>query len=172
MAQDEGIFGRINKLMRSWAPPGIRPEVAHQIIRKYVNVFAAVCPEQGKVCSLILPYSNTEMMNLFLEHVSEEFKNYFIIMQLDKAAWHTSDKLKLPENIRLIHQPARSPELNPVEHLWEEIREKFFANCHFKTLDDVINLLCQAINSISDFPDKIRTLTYFTHLRITSSNAN
>lgn len=82
---------------------------------------AAVAPELGKRQGLILPYANTKMMNLFLSQISQEFADYFVILQLDKADWHRSNALKVPENIRLIFQPAHSPELMPVEHIWEDI---------------------------------------------------
>jgi len=78
----------------------------------------------GKMTSLILPSADTEMMSLFLEHVSTTFAKYFVVMQVDQAGWHQSKDLKIPANIRLIAQPAYSPELNPVEHVWEEVREK------------------------------------------------
>ncbi len=74
--------------------------------------------------ALVLPYANTQMMNLFLEQVSMEFQDYFLIIQVDGAAWHKSKGLVIPENIRLITQPAYSPELNPVEHLWESKARK------------------------------------------------
>lgn len=87
--------------------------------------------------ALILPFVNIERMNIFLDHVSRDFKDYFFIMIVDQAAWHTSKRLKIPENIRLIAQTTHSPELYPVEHVWEEIREKAMPNAAFKSLDDV-----------------------------------
>lgn len=167
MAQDEGIFGRINRIMRSWAPPGLRPLVPKKLVREYTNAYTAVCPSKGMLVSLILPYSNTDMMHLFLNHLSEELKDFFIIMQVDRATWHTSESLEIPENIRLIYQPAKSPELNPAEHIWEEIREKYFANEIFETLDGVIDLLSKALNELADQADKIRSLTFFPHFNIT-----
>ena len=68
------------------------------------------------------------MMNLFLAQVNREFADYFIIMQVDGATYHHSAGLVVPENIRLIEQPPRSPELNPTEHIWEEVTEKHFYN--------------------------------------------
>ncbi len=64
-------------------------------------------------------------------------------MQVDGAAWHRSQQLVIPENIRLLFQPAHSPELNPVEHVWEEIREKHFYNRVFNSIDTVMNTLCE-----------------------------
>jgi hypothetical protein len=86
MAQDEGLFGRINEPKRCWAPNKCRPIVGKQIVREYSYVYAAVAPELGKMTSLILPYANTKMMNIFLNQTSEDFKDYFVIMQMDKAS--------------------------------------------------------------------------------------
>ena len=71
--------------MRAWCPTGIRPLVSQQIVREYVYAYAAVALQLGLMTALVLPYANTEMMNLFLEQVSEEFKDYFLIMQVDGA---------------------------------------------------------------------------------------
>ena len=78
MAQDEGRFGRINDLRYCWAPMGVRPKAPRQIVRTFLYVYAAVCMALGKMTSLILPYANTEMMSLFLEEVSQEFKDFFV----------------------------------------------------------------------------------------------
>jgi DDE superfamily endonuclease len=115
MAQDEGRFGRISRPKRCWAPPGIRPHVPSQVVRESVYVFAAVAPGAGLMTSLVLPSAHTAMMNLFLEHVSQSFENYFLVMQVDQAGWHRSKELIVPANIRPIEQPAYSPEVNPVE---------------------------------------------------------
>src|SRR5438128_12504624 len=117
MAQDEGCFGRISRAKRCWAPPGIRPHVPSQVVREYVYVYSAVAPAQGEMTSLILPSADTAMMNRFLEHVSQTFSKYFIVMQVDGAGWHHSDELVVPSNMRLIEQPPYSPEVNPVEHV-------------------------------------------------------
>lgn len=117
MDQDEGRFGRISSHRPSWAPYGIRPKAPRQVARVFVYVFAAICMALGKMTSLILPYTNAEAMDIFLQEFSEDFREYFIIMLVDGAGWHRARNLKIPENIRLITQPSDSPELNPVEHL-------------------------------------------------------
>lgn len=99
--------------------------------------YAAVCPALGKMTSLLLPYANTEMMSLFLEEVAQDFKDYFVVMLVDQAGWHMSNSLRVPENIRLIPQPSHSPELNPAEHIWDELREKNFPNKAFCSLKEV-----------------------------------
>lgn len=117
MAAAEGRFGRIGDVRRAWFPPGVRPLVAKQIVRESFYGYAAVVPTLGQMTTLVLLYANTEMMNLFLEQVSQEFAKYFILMQVDRAGWHRFDSLVVPENIRLLLQPPYSPELNPTEHV-------------------------------------------------------
>ena len=105
-------------------------------------------------------------MNLFLEHVSQTFSTHFVVMQVDQADWHSAKDLVIPENIRLIPQPAYSPELNPVEHVWEELREKYFHNRIFPSLDEVIEVLCQGLTTLADDSQRLHSLTSFPHLNV------
>lgn len=166
MAADEGRFGRLGEVCSCWCPKGIRPTVPQQQVRQYVYAYAAVAPSQGKMTCLVLPYANTKMMNLFLQQVSREMAEYFIVMQVDKASWHRSSCLKIPENIRLIHQPSYSPQLMPVEHIWEDIRENHFYNHVYKTIDSVEDALCEGLLELCLDPERLRSLTFFPHLRI------
>jgi hypothetical protein len=166
MAQDEACFGRISMPRRCWAPAKIRPLVARQVVREYVYVYSAVAPASGQMTSLLLPGADTAMMNLFLEHVSHEFADYFIVMQVDRAGWHDGEELSVPENIRLLLQPAYSPELNPVEHLWDYLRENYFHNWAAPTLKQVIEVLIESLQDLAADIELIRSMTYFPHLRI------
>ena len=166
MAQDEGRFGRVNIPKASWAPMGIRPNVPKQVVRQSFYAYCAVAPELGKISSLILPYCNTEMMNIFLENVSKEFSNNEIIMQVDGAGWHRSKALKIPKNIYFIMQPPYSPEVNPTEHLWDEIREKYLHNRTFNSLQETIDKVCFGLNDLSSKPKYIKSMTFFPHFNI------
>jgi hypothetical protein len=166
-AQDEGRFGRISDVRRAWAPLGMRPQAPRQVIRTYLSVFTAVCPALGRMTSLILPWANTEMMNIFLRQVAEDFSDYFILMLADQAGWHVSQNLAVPENMRLIKLPPRSPELNPSEQIWEELREKNFANKACRDLEEVEDTLCQGLNDLARNPEKLRSMTNFPYLNIT-----
>jgi transposase len=168
MAQDEACFGQISLTRRSWVPKHIRPLVPKQIVREYTYVYAVVAPKEGKMTSLILPGANTSMMNIFLKHVSRTFSEYFLVIQLDQAGWHSAKDLSIPENIRLMPQPAYSPELNPVEHIWEELREKAFSNRVFASLDAVIDTLCDQLRQLEDNSELLHSMTYFPHFRMAS----
>ena len=108
------------------------------------------------------------MMNRFLAQVAEDFADYCIVMQVDQAGWHRAKDLHIPENIRLIFQPASSPEVNAVEHLWEEIREKYLHNRIFPSLEDLIEVLCQALTELTEDKERLRSMMFFPHFRMES----
>jgi DDE superfamily endonuclease len=166
MAEDEGRFGLINSLRRCWAPKPLRPIVARQIVRESLYVFAAVCPQLGHVTALLLPYANSQMMTLFLAHVAAELSAYFIVMLVDRAGWHLSHQVTLPENIRLLPQLPGSPELNPTEHLWEDLRENETANHYFDALEHLETALCKGINRLASDPDRLRSMTNFPYMQV------
>jgi len=124
---------------RVWGKRGTRPRVPKQTEYDYVYVFGTVCPKTGESHSLILPYCNTEMMNLFLKLVSEKTPaGHHMILVLDNAGWHHSKGLRVPENITLHHLPPYSPELNPIERVWQYCKEHYLCN---RVFDDYNALL-------------------------------
>ena len=161
MFQDEARFGRINNPRDCWAPPGVRPSVPCHMVREYTYAYAAVSPADGVLDSLVLPVVNADAMSLFLAEVSRRHPDDFILMVMDKAGWHQAKDLKVPKNMRIIFLPPYSPELNPVEHLWEEIREKWFPNRVFKSLDAVESVLVEALHSLEQSPEKVASITGF-----------
>jgi transposase len=169
MAEDEGRFGRIDRPRRCWAPKPIRPHVPRQIVREFVYVFAAVCAKLGRLTALILPRANTEMMNLFLEQLAQDFRGYFIILLVDQAGWHRAKGLQVPENIRLLPQPAYSPELNPAEHLWKELREKTLPNRSFPSLDLLIDQLCEGLKELAADEQRVRSMVDFPYMQVNTS---
>jgi transposase len=98
--------------------------------------------------------------------VSQTLADYFIVMQVDQAGWHRSKELQVPATIRLIEQPAYSPEVNPVEHVWEELREKYLHNRVFPSLDLLVELLCQGLNELTDDQKRLASMTGFPHLNV------
>ena len=167
MVQDEGRFGRINAPRRCWAPPGERPVAPRQVVREAVYVYAAVCPRLGTMTALLLPYTNAAMMSLFLAQVAQDFAAYFVVMVLDQAPWHTAGTLIVPDNIRLLPQPKASPELNPTELVWRELREKDLPNQAYEALPLVEDALCTGLNRLAAAPETLRSLTEFPYLQIT-----
>ena len=71
---------------------------------------------------------NTARMTAFLDQVSAAHRRDFIIMVVDGASSYVAKDLAVPKNIRLLRLPPYAPELNPQEHVWDELREKEFPN--------------------------------------------
>jgi transposase-like protein len=165
MFEDEARFGRISDPRRCWAPAGVRPEVNTQIVREYEYAFAAVSPHDGTLDTLVLPSVNAEAMNVFLAEVSQRHANEFILMVLDGAGWHRAKRLQVPSNMKLIPLPAWSPQLNPVEHLWDEVREKWFANRVFGSMSALEEQLVRALTSLENDPQRMASLTGFDWIR-------
>ena len=149
MFQDEAGFGRINKPKYCWCERGVRPSVPCHHIREYRYAYGAVEPLTGESRFLIMPYCNTECMNLFLKELSEQYLEDMILLCCDGAAWHKSKTLQVPENIVLFFILPYTPEMNPIEQIWKEIRKRGFKNELFSTLANVIARLCETICSLS-----------------------
>jgi len=159
--QDEARFGRMTDPVNCWAPGGLRPLVKTHMIREYTHVFSAACPSDGQTFSLILPFADTPAMQLFLEELSQQFKDCRLVVVMDRAAWHRSKELGPFENIRILFQPAHSPELNPVEHLWEHIREKHLRNRSWSSLEDLEQQLEGILKQLAASADTVRNLVGF-----------
>jgi hypothetical protein len=162
--QDEARFGRINTVQKCWCRKGIIPKVTQQLIREYTYAFSAVCPQTGNLFSLIMPYADSMTMNMFLKVLSEQQQHERIILCMDKAGWHTTKQLEIPKNIILWFLPPYSPELNPVELIWRELRAKYFNNKTFNSLGDVDNHLEYALNDFAKDLEAIKKLTKINYL--------
>ena len=113
MFADEARFGRINRPRPCWAPIGIRPKVASQLIREYIYLYGAVSPKDGTCIYLIMPTSNTACFQAFLNLAARKFAGQDILLVLDGAPNHRCGDLVLPDNISLLFLAPYGPELNP-----------------------------------------------------------
>ena len=164
MFADEARFGRMNRIRPCWAPIGRRPGVAAQLIREYIYLYGAVSPKDGTCVYLIMPTSNTECFQVFLEVLARKFARQDILLVLDGAPNHRSGDLAIPDNITLLYLPPYSPELNPKENLWDEIREKIFKNYALKSMDEVHAKLRQAVLYMERNPHLVRSITSFPYI--------
>ena len=159
MFQDEARFGRMSAPIPCWAPRGVRPTVGLALVREFVYAYAAVSPQDGKLNTLVAPRMNTETMNRFLAQVARRRSREFIIMVLDGAPSHRGKELDVPENMHLMRLPPYSPELNPAELLWDDLREKEFANRVFDSLPAAIEQLRRGFRRMQHAPEALRSLT-------------
>ncbi len=113
-------------------------------------LFGAVNPLTGDSSALLAPLANTEYMNHHLRFISEQVGVAVqVILVLDRAGWHLSKALQVPENITLLHLPAYSPELNPAEHLWAYLRSHYLSNRVYRDYDDLFQACGKAWNQLT-----------------------
>src|SRR4051812_12393397 len=118
--QDEARIGQKNGLVRQWARRGTRPRQPADQRYESAYLFGAICPARGTGAALALPYADTQAMQLHLDEIARTVKRgAHAVLLLDRAGWHTSGALAIPQNMTLILLPARAPELNPVENIWQ-----------------------------------------------------
>ncbi|MCC6129683.1 MAG: IS630 family transposase [Acidobacteria bacterium] len=159
MFQDEARFGRMVRIRRCWSPSPLRPVVENGYERQFVYVYGAVSPLEGTLDWMICREMNTERMADFLTQVSHAHPRDFIIMVVDGASSHVARDLAIPENIRLHRLPGYSPELNPQEHVWDELREKEFPNRVFDSIEGVVAQLEAGLPRLAADTDGLRSLT-------------
>ena len=110
----------------------------------YASIFDAICPAKGKGAGLVLPFCTITAMNLHLAEISQAVApDAHAVLLMDQASWHTSDRLLVPTNITILLLPLRLPELNPVENIWQFMRENWLSTgCHVRGQHRLSLLLC------------------------------
>lgn len=131
--------------MRQWTRRGTRPRQPADQRYENAYLFGAICPARGVGAGLALPYANTDAMQAHLDEISRHVaKEAHAVLLLDRAGWHTTDQLKIPYNMTLILLPSRAPELNPVENVWQYLRQNWLSNRVFETYEEIIGAACDA----------------------------
>jgi len=133
----------------------LRPVVCNGYEREFTYVYGSVSPLQGQLDWSLSAKMNTTQMSAFLSQVSQAHPQEFIVMVVDGASSHKSKELVVPENIRLISLPGYSPELNPQEHIWDEVREKAFPNMVLDQMVLVVERLTQGMSTLSADADRV-----------------
>jgi len=152
---DESRFGTHSNIGHGWFKKGkIRNSLEYKLGYKNFYLYSSVNPISGDSFSLIMPNVNTDNFNAYLENFSQHLekhhsgKKVFFIM--DGAGWHKSKDLILPQNIEFIVQSPYSPELNPVEKLWQFVKRHTVKNKVFDKLKDIENQLCNFLKNMTE----------------------
>jgi transposase len=158
--KDEARVGQQGSLTYVWAERGSRPRAPRDQRYDWAYIFGAVCPARGIGAALVLPYVNTEAMNLHLQEISSQVSpGAHAVLTCDGAGWHQAGgKLRLPDNISLLPLPPYSPELNPVENVWQFLRQNYLANRVFDSYDAIVDACCDAWNALTAQPERITSI--------------
>lgn len=153
---DEGRFGLQSSLCRIWAKKGF--PCTRKVRQSYHNfyTYSAVAPNSGDGFHLLLPFVNTEMMQIYLDEFSQDLGDTEIILIMDQAGWHKSKQLVVPENIEIWFLPPYSPELNPVERLWKMIKRNTLHNRLYDSLKQLEKAVVDYFDTLT--PEVLRQL--------------
>jgi len=152
-------LGQKNGRARIWARKGTRPSLPADQRYENAYLFGAICPKRGTGAALLLPKANTHAMQLHLNEISKYVaRKAHAAVLMDRAGWHRASDLKVPKNITIILLPSRSPELNPVENIWQYLRANWLSNRVFDSYDAILDAGCDAWNQLIDQPDVITSI--------------
>ena len=158
--QDEARVGQKGTLAYIWARRGTRPRAVQDTRYAWAYLFGAVCPERAVGAGLVLPYANTEAMNLHLVEIGKTVApGAHAALVVDGAGWHVSDEVVVPDNISLVKLPPYAPELNPIENVWAYLRGTKLAHRLFKSYDDIVTACCDAWNTFIADAKTVQSIT-------------
>jgi hypothetical protein len=159
-AQDESRVGLLPIIRRRITACGVQPIAT--VLHKFDNfyLYGAVEPTTGDSFFLELPWLNTSAFQLWTDHFAEAFPQSFNILVLDNGAFHKAKAVQWPANVTPVFLPPYSPELNPIERLWRELKDKL-ADCTVQTLDALSAVSGQLLQSYA--PTALQSLTGYAY---------
>ena len=157
--QDEARFGQQNTTTRIWAKKGTRPRAIRQQQFESAYLYGAVCPATGATEAIIAPHANSEYMYQHLKLISAAtaFGRHALII-MDGAGWHQQALADDFDNLTVLKLPPYSPELNPIEQVWQWLRQNVLANRCFSGYDDIVEQCSIAWNSFIENKERVSKL--------------
>jgi hypothetical protein len=156
---DEARVGQKNKITRRLGDARDASLGAAGPAHGVDYIFGAIYPKTGTAAGLVLPWCNTEAMGLHLAEIAARVTpGKHCVLLVDQAGWHTSERLAIPRNITLVPLPAKCPELNPVENVWQFMRDNWLSNRVFHSYDAIVDHCCYAWNQLVDQPWRVMSI--------------
>ena len=147
--------------------PGIKPVATITPRYESVYLYGAVEPLTGERFFLEFSHLTSDCFQCFIEKFSEAFRESLNLLVLDNGRFHHAKSLEIPENVVLLFLPPYSPELNPIERLWQDIKAKLFTET-YKALEGMQAKTTEILLNYSDAA--IAKITGFSHF-INATNA-
>ena len=166
-SQDETRYGLLATTRRRITRRGIKPMAKINPSYESVYLYGGVEPLTGQRFFLEFSHLTSDCFQCFLEQFSEAFSESLNLLVLDNGRFHQAKSLKLPENVVLLFLPPYSPELNPIERLWQDIKTKLFTQT-YNALEDMQAKVTEILQNYCDAA--IAKLTHFSHF-IDAANA-
>ena len=159
--QDESRLGILPVVQRRITACGVKPVATVDYQYDWFYLYGAVEPRTGERFFLELPRLTGECFQIFIDEFSATFPNTLNVMVLDNGRFHHAKSLVIPHNVVLIFLPPYSPELNPIERLWQDIKQKLFTHT-YQTLDQMQQRLSEILGTFTKAAmAKITAFSYF-----------
>ena len=160
-------MGQQGTLTRIWARRGTRPRAVRDTRYQWAYLFGAICPDRAATAALVMPYANTEAMNLHLVEIARAVApGAHAVLVLDGAGWHGGNDLVVPDNITLLTLPPYAPGLNPVENVWQYLRGNKLAITVFDSYADIVDKCCIAWNFFAEDTKTVASITTRSWARV------
>ena len=158
--QDEARVGQKGSLEYVWGPIGSRPPMVRDNRHDSVYLFGAICHNRKVGAAIIMPTVNTEAMVEHLKEISTQVApGAHAVVVCDGAGWHQRGKrLRVPCNITLLPLPPYSPELNPMENIWDYLRGNKLSSRVWDTYEQIVDACRDAWLFLVDDLKRIDTI--------------
>jgi transposase len=159
--QDEARVGQQGSLSYQWAPRGSRPPAVRDNRHDSAYIFGAICPARAVGAAIVTPWANSEAMTIHLAEIGKQVRaGAHAVLVCDGAGWHqTGKRLTVPDNITLLRLPPYSPELNPIENVWEYLRGNKLSRCVWNSYEDIVEACCDAWNWLIADTRRVTSIT-------------
>ena len=159
--QDEARIGQKGRVCRRWFTRGQRPPGIADQRYTFAYIFAASEAKTDNAFALVMPEVNTAAMQTFLDEFSKTIgSDEHVALFIDQAGWHCANDLKVPDTITFVPLPPYSPELNPVERIWEYLKERYLSHRLLNDYDAIVEAACKAWNRLAADPGQLSSLTW------------
>jgi transposase len=144
LAEDEAALMSVPSIIRTWGKKGIQPVIPTSNKKRFrATMFGAVNLYTGDICSAIAETGNTETFLSFVRKVLKKYPRKEIFFVLDNVRFHHAKKvteifLKRVKRLHFIYLPSYSPDLNPQEWVWKQLRRETTHNTYYEIFDDEI----------------------------------
>lgn len=161
-------LGTRTELGRKWSPFGVRPRGRQQIAYQYLYLYVSVKPFTGEMFAMFLPRLNKQCFNVFVAERSCELTEKTLLI-VDGATAHRFERED--ERLELSKLPPYSPELNPVERLFQELRRRLKFRV-FDTLEAAENYVSETLQEFLTNQEQVKSLTLYPYIKYAQPNLN
>ena len=161
MFRDEARIGQKGRVCRRWYTRGKRPPGLIDQRYTFAYLYGCVDAETDTAFALVLPEVNTHNMQVFIDEFAKTIKpDEHVALFIDGAGWHNAGDLKFPNNITPMRLPPYAPEVNPIERVWEHLKERYLSQRLLNDYDAIVTATCIAWNKLRNDTGRIASLTW------------